>query len=51
MIEWVSVFSSGIRKIAYDSTVNKLYIDFKDSEPYCTYCNVSKNLYQQYILG
>ena len=49
MIEQVSVFSSYIRKIAYDSTTNKLYIDFADNEPYCTYCSVSQNLYHQFV--
>jgi len=49
MIEWVSVFSSEIRKIGYDSTVKKMYIDFEDSEPYYTYSDVPQNLYHQFV--
>ena len=49
MIEWVSVFSSDIRQIAYDSSASKQFIDFNDSEPYCTYRNVSQNLYHQFV--
>ena len=49
MIEWVSVFSSDIRKIAFDSNANEQYMDFADDEPYCTYCNVSQNLYHQFV--
>ena len=30
MIEWITVFSNDIQKIGYDSTTNKLHIDFKD---------------------
>ena len=49
MIEWVSVFSSDIRKIGYDSSINILYIDFKDSDPYHTYCSVPQNLFHQFV--
>lgn len=49
MIEWVSVFTSEIRKIGYDSTNNKMYIDFEDSDSHTTYCGVPENLYHQFV--
>ena len=49
MTEWVSVFSSGIRKIAYDANTKKMYIDFEDSDSPCTYCNVPQELYYQLV--
>jgi len=49
MVEWVSVLSSAIRQIGYDSTVNRMYIDFEDSDPYYTYCDVPQNLFHQFV--
>ena len=40
MTKWVSVSSSAIRKIGYDSSINRMYIDFDDSDPVYTFCNV-----------
>lgn len=49
MINWVNVISSAIRKIGYDSTKNKMYIDFEDSDPYYTYCRVPGNVFQYFV--
>jgi len=49
MIEWVTVFSSAIRRIGYDSSIKEMYIDFADSDPYQTYCNVSQDLFYQFV--
>ncbi|MDC0429998.1 KTSC domain-containing protein [Candidatus Thioglobus sp.] len=50
MIEWITVFSNDIQKIGYDSTTNKLHIDFKDgTDTHSTYCNVPKDLYYQFV--
>ncbi len=49
MIKWVSVTSTAIRKIGYDSTIKRMYIDFEDSDPYYTYCRVEENIFQQFI--
>lgn len=50
MIEWVSVFTSDIQKIGYDSTTNELHINFKDgNDTYSTYCNVPRDLYYQFV--
>ena len=49
MIDWISVFSSEIRKIGYDKSTSKMFIDFADSDPYCEYCGVSEQLYHQFV--
>jgi hypothetical protein len=49
MINWVSVRSSAIRKIGYDSSTNRMYIDFEDSDPYYTYCRVPDNVFKDFI--
>ena len=49
MIEWFTVFSSEIRKIGYDSTKNRMYIDFKDSDSHHTYCSVPQDLFHQFV--
>jgi len=49
MIEWVSVASTAIRKIGYDSTIQRMYIDFEDSDPYYTYCRVEESIFKQFI--
>ena len=49
MIDWITVFSSDIRKIGYDTSTSRMYIDFADSDPYCEYCGVPVNLYHQFV--
>jgi len=49
MINWISVRSSAIRKIGYDSSQNKMYIDFEDSDPYYTYCRVPDHIFQAFV--
>ena len=49
MIEWIKVNSSAIRKIGYDSSRSRMYIDFEDSEPYYTYCNVPENIFKLFV--
>ena len=49
MIQWVSVSSTAIRQVGYNSSVNRMYIDFNDSDPYYTYCGVSESLFQQFV--
>ena len=48
MIDWVSVTSSAIRRVGYDSTTNRMYIDFEDSDPYYTYCRVPENVFKNF---
>lgn len=40
MIEWISVHSSAIRKIGYEVSSHRMFIDFEDSDPYYTFCGV-----------
>lgn len=40
MTEWVSVSSKAIRKIGYDATSSRMFIDFEDSHPIYTFCGV-----------
>jgi len=49
MVEWVSVRSTAIRKVGYDSNTNMMYIDFEDSDPYYTYCGVPENIFRQFV--
>ncbi|RLW61171.1 MAG: KTSC domain-containing protein [gamma proteobacterium symbiont of Stewartia floridana] len=49
MIEWISVRSRAIRKIGYKSTMNRMHIDFEDSDPYYTYCGVLQHVFQQFV--
>lgn len=49
MIEWISVSSTAIRKIGYDSTSSRMYIDFEDSDPYYTYCGVPQHVFKQFV--
>ncbi len=49
MIEWIKVKSSAIRKIGYDSVAMQMYIDFEDSDPYYSYCNVSQEVLTSFI--
>ncbi|RBP78626.1 KTSC domain-containing protein [Marinomonas rhizomae] len=49
MINWVNVRSSAIRKIGYDASTSRMYIDFEDSDPYYTYCRVPEYVFQEFI--
>lgn len=48
MVQWVSVRSTAIRQVGYDSSISRMYIDFEDSDPYYTYCGVPEDLFQQF---
>ncbi len=48
-IEWINVRSSAIRKIGYDSSNSRMYIDFEDSDPYYTYCGVPQNIFTTFV--
>ena len=49
MTEWVNVRSSAMRKIGYDVTTSRMYIDFEDSDPYYTYCRVPEDLFRRFV--
>ena len=49
MINWINVRSKAIRKIGYDASANRMYIDFEDSDPYYTYCRVPETIFQDFI--
>ncbi len=49
MIQWIGVTSSAIRKIGYDSSSNRMYIDFEDSDPYYTFCRVPEDVFNSFI--
>ena len=49
MTNWVNVRSSAIRKIGYDSSTNRMYIDFEDSDPYYTFCRVPEHVFHEFI--
>ncbi|WP_339349532.1 KTSC domain-containing protein [uncultured Alteromonas sp.] len=48
MTIWTKVSSSAIRKIGYDAATNRMYIDFEDSDPYYTFCNVPESVYRDF---
>jgi KTSC domain len=49
MTEWVSVRSTAIRRIGYDSSTMRMYIDFEDSDPVYTFCRVPENVFQEFV--
>lgn len=49
MINWVSVSSSAIRKIGYDASTSRMYVDFEDSDPYYTFCRVPETVFLDFI--
>ena len=49
MIDWVNVRSSAIRKIGYDASTSRMYIDFEDSDPYYTFCRVPEHVFREFI--
>ena len=49
MIYWVNVRSSAIRKIGYEASTSRMYIDFEDSDPYYTFCRVPEHVFREFI--
>ena len=49
MIDWVNVRSSAIRKIGYDASTSRMYIDFEDSDPHYTFCRVPEQVFREFI--
>jgi len=49
VIEWIKVRSSAIRKIGYESTSSRMFIDFEDSDPYYTFCKVPSEVFQTFV--
>lgn len=49
MTKWINVGSTAIRRIGYDSSSSRLYIDFEDSAPVYTFCRVPEALFEAFI--
>jgi hypothetical protein len=49
MIDWKSVSSRAINRIAYDRERSLLFIDFKDSTPQYTYRNVPEKVFFDFL--
>lgn len=49
MIDWISVRSSAIKKIGYEVSTSRMFIDFENSDPYFTYCRVPEHVFQNFI--
>jgi hypothetical protein len=49
MIEWGSVSSKAIRKIGYDATSSRMFIDFEDSHSIYTLCGVPESVLRDFI--
>lgn len=49
MIEWGSVSSKAIRKIGYDATSSRIFIDFEDSYPIYMFRGVSEPVFRDFI--
>lgn len=49
MSEWVTVNSTAVRKVRYDSQTSRMWIDFENSDPVYTFCDVPESLYQDFI--
>lgn len=49
MTEWVSVSSKAIRKIGYVARSSRMYIDFEDSHPIYTFCDVPEAVFRDFI--
>lgn len=48
MVEWVSVKTSRINRIGYNSQVKTMFIDFQGSEIDTPYINVPKNVFKEF---
>lgn len=48
MVEWVSVKTSKINRIGYNSKVKTMFIDFQGSEIDTPYINVPKSVYKEF---
>lgn len=42
---WLDVASSAIRRVGYDRETRRMVIDFHDSLPHYTYCNVPESVF------
>lgn len=49
MTEWVTVRSSAIRRIGYDASSGRLYIDFEDSDPVYSFCGVTYQVFHEFV--
>ncbi|WP_084645713.1 KTSC domain-containing protein [Marinimicrobium agarilyticum] len=49
MTEWVSVNSRAIRRVGYDASSARMFIDFEDSHPIYTFCGVSEAVFLDFI--
>jgi hypothetical protein len=45
-MEWIHVRSSAIRKVAYDASTNRMYIDFENSDPNYEFCGVPESVFR-----
>lgn len=49
MIEWVTVNSTAIRKVGYELETSTMHIDFENSDPAYTFCNVPESIFRELI--
>ena len=49
MTRWENVNSTAIRKVGFDSPSNTMFIDFEDSEPVYTFCNVPESVFNEFV--
>ncbi|MES9937210.1 MAG: KTSC domain-containing protein [Sedimenticola sp.] len=48
-MEWISLNSSAIRRVAYDPATRRMYIDFENSDPHYSFCGVPESVFQGLI--
>ncbi|GHA94135.1 KTSC domain-containing protein [Modicisalibacter luteus] len=49
MTEWVFVTSTAIAAIGYERETRRLFIDFHDSTPTYTFCDVPEAVYRTFV--
>lgn len=49
MTEWINVRSTAIRRIGYDASTMRMYIDFEDSDPIYTFCRVPERVFRDFV--
>ena len=48
-MDWISLRSSAIRRVAYDPATQRMHIDFENSDPHHAFCGVPESVFQALI--
>jgi hypothetical protein len=49
MTEWMDVDSEAIRRVGYETSTMKMYIDFENSDSVYTFCRVPEDVFRSFL--